>query len=508
MNEGRTKKATINVAFNLAQQILTLILSFVSRTVFIWGLGPEYLGITGIFGDVLTLLSMADLGFGTAMVYSFYKPLAESDNEKMAALTTFYKKVYRFIATAITIIGLCLIPLLPYIINLDKEIPNITVYYILSLANVVFSYLCVYKTSILSADQKNYKITKINMAVSIFRTFAQILVIAIWHDYIIYLVVSCAFSLPGNIIASRIAEKEYPFIKEKVELSKSEQKSIFSNLRSVFIYKISSITMNATDNLLISVLVGTLAVGYYSNYLMLQNKISAVYGLLFTSLTAGIGNLIARENEKKRYEIFECEQSLSFIVCGVVIPCYVLLVNDLISVWLGPEFILDSLTVLASGLNMYLACVLQPLWSYREATGLYRKTKWIMLCCALVNLILSVLGGLTLGLAGIIFASAVARLSTYIWYEPKLLFNEYFGMSPKKYYLSLLINFLLIVSLVVICCFVPFIGVTNLATWLMKAIAIGIFTLSIVLLVYHKTNGFRLFVQKVLRFIKSIIKNS
>ncbi len=502
MATGRTDKAIKNVAFNLINQVLTLILSFVSRTVFIWGIGVEYLGLNGIFGDVLNLLSLADLGFGTAMVYSFYKPLAENDYDKMAALTAFYKKIYTIIAVGVGVIGLILIPFLPYIVNLDNDVPNLIFYYLLSLFNVIFSYFCVYKTSILSADQKNYKIVKITMVVNIVRSILQIVSIIFFKSYIIYLVLGCVSVLINNIIATKVAEKEYPFINKKINLSKVEQKSIFSNIFSIFIYKISATLINATDNILISIIIGTISVGYYSNYLLLQNKISALYLLLFSSVTASIGHLIATEKEEKRYEIFSCEQSISFIVCGVVIPCFTLLVNDFISVWLGNEFVLDNLTVIAIGLNMYLACVLQPLWSYREATGLYRKTKWLMLICAVTNIILSIIGGILIGLAGIIFASAISRLITYIWYEPKVLFKEYFNKSPIKYYLQLIFNFVIVVALVAGMWFIPFFSVNNILQWVLKAVIIGIFSLIVIILCYFRTDGFILLKNKVASKLK------
>lgn len=503
MGEGRTKNAVKNISFNFINQILTLLLSFVSRTVFIWGLGASYLGINGLFSDVLGLLSMADLGFNTAMVYSFYKPLAENDYLKMAGLITFYKKVYTFIAVGVSVVGIALVPALPYLINLETDIPNVTLYYLLSLANIVFSYLFVYKTSILSADQKNYKITRITIVVNVIRSIVQIMAIIIWKDYTIYLILGCISVLINNIIASHIATKEYPFIKEKVELTMKEKRNIFSNIGSVFLYKVSSVLLNATDNLLISIIIGTLAVGYYSNYLMLQNKISLFYTLIFTSLTASIGNLIVKENSKKRYEIFSCEQSISFIVCGVVIPGYTLLVNDLIKIWLGEEYVLSMLVVIASGLNMYLACVLQPLWSYREATGLYRRTKWVMVICALVNLILSVILGRLIGLAGILFASALSRLCTYIWYEPKILFREYFELSPFKYYLQLVGNFGVII---IITCLAGWISslivVESIFLWIIKAILVGGASFSIILILYLNSSGIKIFRKKINLFLK------
>lgn len=503
VNEGRTQKAVKNIAFNFTNQILTLILSFVSRTVFIWGLGASYLGINGLFSDVLGLLSMADLGFNTAMVYSFYKPLAENNYLKMAGLITFYKKVYTIIAVGVSVVGVALVPALPYLINLETDIPNIKLYYLLSLANIVFSYLCVYKTSILSADQKNYKITKVTMCVNVIRSISQIIAIVIWKDYTIYLVLGCISVLINNIVASRIAIKEYPFIKEAVDLEMKDKKDIFSNIGSVFLYKVSSVLLNATDNLLISIIIGTLAVGYYSNYLMLQNKISLFYTLIFTSLTASIGNLIVKESSKKRYEIFACEQSISFIVCGVVIPGYTLLVNDLIKIWLGEEYVLSIAVVIAGSLNMYLACVLQPLWSYREATGLYKRTKWIMVICAIVNLILSIVLGEIIGLSGILFASALSRLFTYIWYEPKILFKEYFELSPFKYYLQLVGNFSVII---IITCIVGGISSTitveSMFSWLIKAILVGSISFVIVLVLYLNSSGIKIFRTKVRNFLK------
>lgn len=504
MSENRTKKAVKNIGFNYANQILTIILSFISRTVFIWGLGIEYLGINGLFGDVLGLLSMADLGFGTAMVYSFYKPLAEKDYKKMAGLTTFYKKIYEIIAILVLILGLSVVPFLSQIIKLDRKIPHLVLYYILSLANVVFSYLCVYRTSVLTADQKGYKVTRITMVINSARSFLQIIGIIIWKNYILYLILGCLSVLINNLIASRLATKEYPFIEEKVELATEEKKEIFSNIGSVFLYKLSSVLLNTTDNLIISTVIGTVMVGYYSNYLMLQNKISMFYTLLFTSLTASIGNLIASEKEEKRYAVFESAQSISFIVCGIIIPCYVLLVNDLIKVWLGAEYVLPNLVVVAIGGNMYLSCVLQPLWSYREATGLYNKTKWIMVLCAILNLILSVILGKKIGLAGVLFASGLSRLLTYVWYEPQLLFKEYFGNNVWRYYIQLLSNALLIVIVIVISRKLSaYMIVDSVLKWIIKAFIIGILTLLISLLVYSKSEGLKLVKIKIRGFVSN-----
>lgn len=495
---GRTKKAVKNIAYNMINQVLGLVLTFISRTVFIWGFGIEYLGINGLFADVLGLLSMADLGFNTAMVYSFYKPLADDNSKKIAALISFYKQVYSIIAIAVIFIGVCLIPALPYLINVEKKIPNLNIIYLLSLINVVISYLWIYRTSILSADQKGYIITRIGMISNVVRTVLQILSIVLFRNYILYLVIGSIVAVINNIISSQISVKQYPYILSGECLPKAERRNIFDTIKSVFIYKISSVLLNATDNILISIIISTTAVGYYSNYLMLQNKITQFYALFFTSLTASIGNLIVTEKANKRFEVFECEQSISYIICGVVIPCYVGLINDFIRIWLGEFYILSDLVVIAIGINMYLSCVLQPLWSYREATGLYRKTKWVMLICATLNLLLSIALGETMGLSGILFASGLSRLLTYVWVEPWILYRDYFESKPYKYYVQLFGNAALIIALTLLLNLTvgKLIYVVSVLTWIYKALLWGGISLIITLLLYCKTRGFQFIIKK------------
>ena len=448
MAESRTQKGLTNIIFNLVNQVITLLLSFISREVFIYTLGVEFLGINGLFSDVLGLLSMADLGFNTAMIYSFYKPIAENNHKKISALVTFYQKVYNIIALTVTVIGIALTPFIPFIVNTEKEIPLIHVYYLFALAGVVVSYMFVYRTSVITANQKNYIISRITILTTFIRTILQIGFLLIYKNFIIYLALGIIFNFLNNIIASYYAQKMYPYIKNKENLEKKEVNEIITNVKSVFIYKVSSVLLTATDNIIISIIIGTVAVGYYSNYLMISNKLILFVSLIFTSLTPGIGNIVATEKPKKRYEVFSIEQTISFvvcgIVCGIVVPCFFVLVEDLIYVWLGKEFVMGYDMAAAVALNMYLACVLQPLWSYREATGLYNKTKWIMVLAVFCNLVLSIILGNVIGVVGVVIASSISRIVTYVWYEPKVLFKEYFEQKTTIYFKGIIRNLLLI----------------------------------------------------------------
>lgn len=498
MHSSRTSKSIINIGFNFANQFIILILSFISRTVFIHTLRVEYLGINGLFSDVLGLLTMADLGFNMAMGYSFYKPLAEHDHQRMAELTTFYRKVYNMIASVVTVCGVAIVPFLRNIVNLEKDVPNLEIYYLFSLAGIVVSYLCVYKTSILTADQNNYIIIRISIVVSMSKTVVQIITLLLFKNYIVYLAIGMFCNILNNIIASKKAERTYPFIKEKAELAKKEKIDILQNMKSVFLYKISSVIINATDNILISTIVGTIAVGYYSNYLMIMNKITVFYNMIFSSMTASIGNLIVKEDEEKRYSVFQCEQTISFIISMVVMPCYIVLINDLITVWLGKDYIFSVIVVLAIGLNMYFGCIFQPLWSYREATGLYQKTKWVMVGCAVINIGLSVILGNLIGVSGIIFATSVSRIMTYFWLEPKILFRDFFGISAIGYFKDIIYNFVAIFALTFSLLWIgKFVQIQSWIYLIVKALIVFVICCIVTFLLYRKSKGLEILILKI-----------
>ena len=488
-SESRRLNSIRNIIFGYGNQILTMVLSFIGRTVFIQVLGEGYLGINGLFSDVLMMLSMADLGFGTAMVYSFYKPVADRDEKKIAALIHFYKKIYNFIAISVAVIGIALVPFLKYLVNLEQGIPYIEVYYLFFLANTVVSYLFVYKTSIINASQKNYLVSQYQAIVNIVKTVVQILVLIIFHNYFVYLFVNILATIVNNLIASHKADMLYPEIKKSQEkLDAQTKKSIFENMKSIFLYKVSGVALNGTDNTLISIIVGTVWVGIYSNYNMVLNVLNNFINIIFSSVTASVGNLIVTEKPEKRYEVFKILQTISLIIAACAVVVMYSLINDLIYVWLGEKFVLNNHVLIAIMCNFYLVNILRPIWAYREATGLYMQTKYVMLIAAGINIVLSIVGGIFFGMSGILFSSAIARLSTYFWYEPKLLFKEYFEKNVKGYYLSLVKNLVLIVILTLV---ISEIGKGILVdTWgklFLKAIVVGGVTVVAVVCAYIRT---------------------
>lgn len=507
MKNSRTKNSLMNMTASIVYQILNLVLSFVSRTVFLQVLGVGYLGINGLFSDILSMLNMAELGLGTAMTYSMYKPLAENDQETLAGLTNFYEKVYRIIAFSIAGIGIMLLPILPHLINLEQNIPNIELYYLLFLASNVASYFVVAKTTVLYADQKNHILIKYSAYWHVAQIATMLLVLWLTKNYTIYLIVQLFFIYGQNIHKSHVAVKSYPFLSKKIILPKEKTNSIFKDVGSAFIYKTANVLISATDNMLTSILVSTEMVGYYSNYSILIGKISGISGTLFTSLTASIGNLIAKEDAKQRYRVFQIMQTLGLILSTFCVTCLLLLEDDFIRVWLGTEYTLDFLTLIAAVINFYFYLSLTPVTTFREAAGLFRRIKFLMLWTAMLNIVFSIIMGIYLGLSGILFATSLSKLLTCFWFEPKILFEDYFQKPCHLFFLEMLRNVGVTIFSV---------GFARLTTfWLVpqdwlqlvfKGIMVALASVMVIILCYHKTEGFEMLCVKMTELLSRFVK--
>lgn len=501
-SSGRTLNAVKNLSSGIGNKVISLLFVFVSRRIFVQYIGIAYLGISSLFSNILSILSLADLGFGVAMSYSFYKPLAERNEYRIAALIHFYKRIYNLIAIAILSLGLLLLPFIDKIVQLESEIPHLKLYYLLYLLQTVCSYLFVYKTNIITADQKNYILNNMALVINFIRTILQLAVIILTKSFFLYTVIQLLSVVVHNGILSYITDKKYSYIKRKCELRTEERKEIFLNLRSIFIYKISGTFMNSIDSIVISLIGGTVILGLYSNYLIISSNVSIIISIIFGSFTAGIGNLIVSENRERRFNIFQTLQMISNWLSAVILLCFIFLAQDFIGLWLGKAYCLDSFTVLIIGFDLYLGTSFQPLWSYREATGLYMKTKYIMLCAALMNLVLSIILGIYIGVAGVILASILCRILTYFWYEPITLFHIYFDKKANVYFLSYFKNIFAVFILFFEMNFmIGFFPTGKWGIWILKGSSIFLIVTIQYYIIYRNKKDFLFVKEKVRLFL-------
>lgn len=433
--ESRTEKSARNAMVAIVCQFASLIISFVSRTFFIKILGADYLGINGLFSNILSVLSLADLGFGTALVYSLYKPLSVGDQKQIAALMSFFRKIYICIALSVLMFGLSLLPVLRFIVNTEKNINHLEWYYILFVINSSASYLCVYKSSILEADQSSY-IVKINRTVFLVITNAvNLALLIITHNYFVYLIVQIVGTIATNFSISLFVSKKYPLLKSEEKLDKETKRGIADNIKSLFIYKFGGIVLNNTDNILISIIVSTTMVGYYSNYSLLFGVVLTFSELLFGAFTASVGNLSVSSDMKAVQKVFLTMNFANFWVYGFCSICLFCLLDDFVSLWLGTEYVLGTVTVSIICLNVFMPGMLASVSCFRTATGMFRETKYVFLITAILNLLFSVILGKRWGLNGILIATACSRLLTNVWFEPTVLIKKYFKESPISFFI-------------------------------------------------------------------------
>lgn len=447
MGESRIKNTKRNLIYAIALQIVKITLVFIGRIIFVKKLGASYLGVNGLFANILGILSLADFGITTALMYGLYKPLAEKQEEKIAQYLNYFKKIYNVIAIAVFLIGISLIPFLKSLVNLPSEMPNIYLYYILLLLNTVISYLFVYKTTLLAADQKMYVINKYDTIFQFVLFFLQITVLIATKSFALYLLMNVICTFTGNILKVKKTKEIYPFLEanKNLKLPKEEKKNIFTNLFSLFLYKLGGVIQTNTDNILISIFMGTIVVGYYSNYSTIILAVTTFLNMIFTSLKASVGNYVVSKNGEEPFKLFTILETYNFWIVGFCAVCFMCLIPDFINICFGQEYILSYTLLLWAVVNFYTANIRQTLWMYRETTGVFKETRHITFVTSIINIFLSIIFGYLFGLEGIVAATVFSRMVYAWWKEPRIIYKKCFKKSSISYFISYIRRFLLLV---------------------------------------------------------------
>lgn len=434
MSNSRSKNAMLNIMFGYIAQIGILILSVIGRKIFLNFLSVEYLGINGLFSNILMVLSLAELGLDTAVLYSLYKPVADNAISLVNSLLAYFKKVYTILAIGVLIVGLAIIPFLKYIVKSSINNTELIVYYLLFLVNTVASYFVAHKIAFLSACQEQRVQKIVTLLSNLILQVLHILVLLILKNYYAYVCATVVTTIISNVILSAVCNKIHPELKNKEEPVIFDKKPIRSRVYSTFIYKICGVAINNTDNILISMLVSTAAVGLYSNYYMVISALQGFIAIISTSLISGIGNLGANGNEKRQYEVFNLALFFYNFIATLGLVGFSLLFNDVIKLWLGSSYLFDNKTVFIIAFNFYITNAVTPIWVYREANGLFEQVRYLMLIRASINIVLSIFLGKICGVFGILLATALSQIATSFWYEPSILFKNVFQVSVLHYW--------------------------------------------------------------------------
>lgn len=436
-HKSRTEYSIMNIGVGLAGYIANTLMGFLCRMVFVRCLSAEYLGINGLFSNILSMLSLAELGIGTAIVYALYKPLAEEDHEKIASLMKFYGSAYRVIGCVVAIVGLCLLPFLDLIIGESPNIKeNIYIIYVVYLFNTCLTYFFSYRGSLLVAAQRNYVQTGLSYIITILQSVIQIVVLLVTREYFLYLGVQTIGTFIYNVLISQWAKHDYPYItgEDIKPLPKEEKWSLIKNVKALTVNKLTDLLVNSTDNIIITYFNGLVAVGAASNYTLLSGTLSTITNQLFNGLTASVGNLNAIENKEYKYKFFKILQMANFFVFGWATIGIMFVSEDMVGLFFGSSYILPRSIPFVLALNFYLVTMQSAITTYRSTMGLFKYGQYTLIFTALLNLVFSIWWGKIWGLFGIYIATSFARILTNTWYMPYAIFKHGFKRNPMEYF--------------------------------------------------------------------------
>lgn len=422
-NLSRTKATLLNSSVATIAQVIQLIAQFIARSVFIYTLGSKYLGLNGLFLNVLGYLNFAELGIGSAITYSLYRPLNDHDDAQVSAILHLFKKLYRYIAIVVLVVGLAVTPFVPHLIGgSTKGINvNIQIAFFLALSNTVLSYFTTYKRTLLIADQKSYVNTINTVGFNVAGQCVQIAQLLIWDNFYVYLIIQALMMLISNIRISYVVNRMYPTISFN-STEKVNPKVIHylkKNVIGMFSAKLGGIVVTGTDNILLSYYIGLVAVGMYSNYVMIVNGLTMLINQLVSAVSASIGNLGASKASKEHQEkIFYQYFMITSLIALVASTGFAGFSSAFVKLWISRKMVYTFLPLTIISLNFYLQMLRQSIINYTNAYGLYWYERWKTLFEAGVNLIISwcLVKNTSLGISAVLIGTICSNLVVnYAW---------------------------------------------------------------------------------------------
>lgn len=466
VNENRTKRTLNNAIFNLIYYIAQIVLKFVIQAVFVNVLSKEYLGINGLYTNILTLLSVAELGIGNAIVFSMYKPISENDIEKINRLFTLYKKMYLIIILIISVLGFGLLPFLPYLIESGTEVLNVNIYivYIIFLVNSILGYFIAHRRSLIFAYQRNDVESKVSTVRLIILNILQLLSLILFKSYYIYIILYPISTIIESISVYFISKKMFPNIHiVKGKLDNATQKEVKTNIIALIFHKFGGAIVYATDNILISAILGLAILGTYSNYALIITSLITIFNFASTSVRSGLGNYIATNRVENTYTMFKNFNFVLMWAVGFSCASLLCLYQDFITLWLGSDYLLDYNIVILIVISFYLNVSKNMTNLFKECTGHLKEDQYRPIFESLINLGVSIGLGYVMGISGVIIGTIVSTILGPLWTEPYVLYKYYFKKNVFlyviEYFKYLLSNTIAIFLTYLSCYFIPIIGV-------------------------------------------------
>lgn len=434
----RTDNSIKNIIASTMTSMITILIGLFAQKIFVTTMGIEYLGINGLFTGIISMLGIAELGLGSAIIYHLYKPMDDRNEPRIKSLIQYYKKGYRLIAIIVATVGILIMPFLNIIVGKVSISLDIHVVFILFLIDVVCSYLLAYKQSILYADQQNRKINNVHAGYMVIMNGLQITALLLTGNYYLFLVVRIIMRIIENSVIATIVNKRYPFLNvgETAKIDKDTRADISKKIKALLAHKIGSFVVLGSDSIIISIFFGIKMVGLYTNYYLVIVALVNIISQLFTSITASVGNLLIDHNAKKSYDIYNKVHFANFWLASIAAIGFIVAADSFITLWLGNKYLLPFGVLLALGINLFLQLTRSATNSFKEAAGIFHEDRFVPIAESVVNIVSAVIFLHFFGLAGVFMGTICSNLVLHLFSYPKYVYTRLFERSYRYYYLE------------------------------------------------------------------------
>lgn len=413
-SNNRVQKAKLNSIISLLTQFLQILIGFVVRKLFINYLGVAYLGYNSVFLNILQMLNLADMGIGVAITSYLYAPLADEDQDRIVAIMAIYKKIYSILGVVVLLVGLVIS------VFLGKLIPdaNCGIWYLrmlfyINLIGTVSTYFLAYNRTLLIADQKSYLSSVYDTGISFCVSILQIASLIFWPNYIVYLCLNIAKNIVSNIVVSVQVNKEYEYLNNVIdkELVNEYKPKIFQYVKDVFVSRIGAVVYYSTDNIILSIIKGSLLTGFLSNYTMITGYLNTIVSQVLSSLQATFGNYVSttKDNEAKM-RMTDNYFCVNFCIGNFCFICFALLAQPFVKIFFGESMLLAFSTVLWLGINLMLTFLIQLPSQVFVIYKLFRYDRPIIITSAILNIVISVAFVNVIGVNGVLVGTFVTSL--------------------------------------------------------------------------------------------------
>ena len=506
----RTENTLKSSAVGTTTNILSMLFAFVYRTAFIKILSADYLGLSGLFSNVLSIISLAELGISSAIVFRLYKPLSEGDAESVGRLMNYFKSAYRIMGITVLFLGMLFYPFVDHLVKDPGEVPadiSLRLVYLFYLAQTISTYFFAYKQTLLVADQRQYAASFCNFLLGIAQYSLSLILLLAFRKYLVTLIANTVVNLVGNYLISIWVTKKYPDVfrvREKPE--PAIRKEIIGETKALLYHKVGTTVLIATDNIVITRWVSLASTGLYANYSLILASLGGILQQMIGSARASIGNAYVELNEKENYIVFKRLLFLNLWVVSGATACLYLLFNEFISAWIGNNMTFGNMTVICFCIQFWLGQIRCIQGAYIESCGLYTKDRIRPFIEAAINLSVSILLAIRIGVTGVILGTIISHLATCSWRQPFLLYKYVFKKEKLTDYLFMSVKFILF--MIAVCMIINYIKIfagvriNNLFDWFVEAIIIVLIYCLLSIPVFCRSSEFNYY----LDYAKNMLK--